>query len=94
MNVTWRQFLKFTSGAIGTSVVSDVCGSTATLGELQDNDQIKHLRCGQCGAEWHFNRLQCLYFGNMDHATQQILSMAGCYSQRVEACDMCGGYLR
>lgn len=28
-----------------------VCGAAATLGELQDNDQVKHLRCAQCGAD-------------------------------------------
>jgi len=55
MNVTRRQFLKVTSGAIGTSVVSEVCGSTATLGELQDNDQIKH-PCFTRGAPFRKNR--------------------------------------
>lgn len=71
-----------------------ICGSKATIGELQENDQVKHLRCGQCGADWHFNRLQCLHCGNMDHATQQNLYVDGCDSRRIEACDVCNGYLK
>jgi FdhE protein len=72
-----------------------VCGATATLGELQENDQAKHLRCGQCGADWLFRRLQCMYCGNEDHQTQQYLYVE---SQRekmqVEVCDKCHGYLK
>jgi Protein involved in formate dehydrogenase formation len=71
-----------------------ICGSRATLGELQDNDQVKHLRCGQCGADWHFNRLQCLHCGNVDHETQQSLYLDGSDSRRIEACDLCHGYLK
>ena len=29
-----------------------VCGAPAALGELQGNEQSKHLRCGLCGADW------------------------------------------
>lgn len=71
-----------------------ICGSRATIGELQENDQVKHLRCGQCGADWHFNRLQCLHCGNMNHATQQNLYVDGCDSRRIEVCDVCHGYLK
>lgn len=71
-----------------------VCGSAATLAELQDNDQVKHLRCGQCGSDWQVNRLQCLQCGNMDHTTQQTLSVDGDDSRRVEVCDSCHGYLK
>ncbi len=72
-----------------------VCGAPAMLGELQDNDQVKHLRCGQCGADWPFRRLECTYCGNEDHNTLGYL-----YSEnqrekmRVEVCDKCHGYLK
>lgn len=72
-----------------------VCGAAATLGELQENDQVKHLRCGQCGADWPFRRLQCMYCGNEDQKT------LGCLyeedqreKKRVEVCDRCKGYLK
>jgi len=71
-----------------------VCGSKAAFGELQDDDQVRHLRCGQCGADWHFNRLECLHCGNLDHRTQQTISEAGCDSRRIDACDACHGYLK
>jgi FdhE protein len=72
-----------------------VCGASATLAELQGNNQAKHLRCGQCGADWPFRRLQCMYCGNEDHNTIGCLYME---SQRekmhVEVCDKCHGYLK
>ena len=89
-----RELVPLTTGLQWDKGYCYICGSRATLGELQDNDQVKHLRCGQCGADWYFNRLQCLHCGNMDHATQQTLYMDGCDSRRIEACDMCGGYLK
>lgn len=71
-----------------------ICGSLATLGELQNNDQIKHLRCGQCGADWRFSRIQCMYCGNTGHDTQHHISVTGCNSMRIEACSLCHRYLK
>jgi Protein involved in formate dehydrogenase formation len=72
-----------------------VCGAAATLGELQENDQTKHLRCGSCGADWRFRRLQCLHCGNEDHRTQRYLyDERNREKMRVEVCDKCKGYLK
>jgi len=72
-----------------------ICGAAATLGELQDNDQIKHLRCGSCGADWQFRRLQCMYCGNEDHKTQRYMHAENCRERmHVEGCDVCKGYLK
>ena len=72
-----------------------ICGAEATLGELRENGQVMYLRCGQCGADWPFRRLRCIYCGNEDNGTLSCL-----YSEdqrekmRVEACDRCRGYLK
>jgi FdhE protein len=72
-----------------------VCGAAATLGELQENDQVKHLRCGSCGADWQFRRLQCMYCGNEDHKTQRYLHAESPRERmHVEVCDACKGYLK
>lgn len=72
-----------------------VCGAAATLGELQENDQVKHLRCGQCGADWTFRRLQCMYCGNEDQKTLGCLYQENRPEQRrVEVCERCKGYLK
>jgi FdhE protein len=72
-----------------------VCGAAATLGELQENDQVKHLRCGSCGADWQFRRLQCMYCGNEDHKTQHYLHAESHRERmRVKVCDACKGYLK
>lgn len=91
----WRQEIEpLTNVHLWRKGYCFVCGSSATFGELQDNTEVKHLRCGQCGADWHYNRLDCLHCGNPDHATQKKLTVDDCDSRRIEACDMCGGYLK
>jgi FdhE protein len=70
-----------------------VCGAVATLAELQENNQCKHLRCGQCGADWQFPRLQCLYCGNEEHKTQGYLyPETRSEVMRVEVCNKCHCY--
>ncbi|MBJ6802159.1 formate dehydrogenase accessory protein FdhE [Geomonas propionica] len=71
-----------------------VCGAGATLAELQDDDQVKHLRCAQCGADWHHPRLQCHHCGNEDRTTLRYLYVEGREHRRVEVCDACRGYLK
>jgi ribosomal protein L37E len=69
-----------------------VCGATASLGELQDNVQAKHLRCTQCGADWSFPVLQCTQCGNEEPTTRPHFYLEGQSDRRVEACDVCGSY--
>ncbi|HYA31747.1 MAG TPA: formate dehydrogenase accessory protein FdhE, partial [Thermodesulfovibrionales bacterium] len=72
-----------------------ICGAQAVLGELQGNNLIKHLRCGECGADWVVRRLQCTYCGNEDHKTLGYFSPKGqSGNARVEVCDKCKGYLK
>lgn len=72
-----------------------VCGARATPGELRDNNFAKHLRCGQCGTDWHFRRQQCAHCGNEDHRTLRFLYAEGhLETMRVEACNNCRGYLK
>jgi len=72
-----------------------VCGAPAALGELQGNDQSKHLRCGHCGADWPYSRIRCARCGNEDHATLGILYRdPGLAKARVEVCERCRGYLK
>ena len=90
-----RQLAPLAAGTAWNRGACFVCGSVAVLAELQDNDQVKHLRCGSCGADWRFRRLQCMHCGNEDHRTQQFLFTGDrCDSVRLETCDQCGGYLK
>jgi FdhE protein len=90
-----RQLSPLLEGAQWSRGNCPVCGSLPVLAELRDNHLSKHLRCGQCGADWPFRRLQCLYCGNEDHRTLGFL-----YEEprrdtlRVEVCDRCRGYLK
>ena len=72
-----------------------VCGAAATLGELQGNDQVRHLRCGLCGADWVSRRLLCMNCGNEDHRTLRYLYIESrAERMRVETCDICKTYLK
>lgn len=72
-----------------------VCGAAATLAQLQDNAEGKHLRCGMCGADWSFPRLRCMYCGNSRQDTLSYLYSEGQRDKvRIEVCDECGGYLK
>lgn len=89
------QLAPLVEGALWSKGFCYVCGAAALLGELQGNDQEKHLRCGSCGADWKFSRFQCMYCGNEDHDTQQqLFEETRREQQRVEACDVCKGYLK
>jgi len=76
-----------------------ICGATATMGELQKDTREKHLRCVQCGADWKFSRLQCMYCGNEDHPTLGFMYPENkpenkIEKMRVEVCNKCNGYLK
>ncbi len=72
-----------------------ICGAEALLGELQGSQAEKHLRCGQCGADWTCRRMRCVYCGNEDHRTfGHFYYEAGCSGKRVEVCDQCKHYLK
>jgi len=92
----WRQQLAtYAEGSSWRKGNCYVCGSVAALGELQENVQAMHLRCGQCGADWQFPRLQCVYCGSQDHKMLRYL-----YAETqpkkiwVQVCDQCHGYLK
>lgn len=90
-----RQLSPLTSGISWHKDSCFVCGTPATLAELQGNDQEKHLRCGACGADWQVRRMQCAACGNEDHRTQHYLYAEGQRdTMRVEVCDACNGYLK
>jgi len=72
-----------------------VCGATAALAELRGNNQSRHLRCGQCGADWPVRRLQCIYCGNDDHRSLGFLYAENHNDPaRLEVCDSCSGYIK
>ena len=90
-----RQLTPLSEGAHWQRGECFVCGATPIFGELRDNNLMKHLRCGRCGADWQFRRLQCLYCGNEDHRTLSILYNEDPHEKnRVEACEKCKGYLK
>lgn len=93
---SWRRQLSpLIEGAHWSKGHCPICGSMPVLGELQGNHLSKHLRCGQCGADWPVRRLQCHYCGNEDHLTLGFLyEESRRDTMRLEVCDRCRGYLK
>jgi FdhE protein len=95
MRLICRQLTPLVDGIPWDRGYCFICGSGAALGELQDHQLQKHLRCGQCGADWAFPRLSCSHCGNDDHHTLGLLYPDPWDGHaRIEICDRCGGYLK
>jgi hypothetical protein len=71
-----------------------VCGAAAALAELRGNNQFRHLRCSQCGADWPVQHLQCVYCGNDDHRSLSFIYAESPVPARAEVCDACNRYIK
>ena len=72
LNAWRRQLAPLAEGLQWDKGYCFICGADATLGELRENGQALYLRCGQCGADWQFRRLKCIWCGNEDHRIAQL----------------------
>jgi len=90
-----RQLTPLAEGIPWNKGACFICGDAAALAELQGNNQAMHLRCGRCGADWMFRRLQCIYCGNEDPETLRYWD-SGSRGEimRAEACEKCKGYIK
>ncbi len=71
------------------------CGSLPLLSEIQGKEGERRLRCGSCGADWAYPRLQCAFCGNHDHKTLGHMTVTGEDEKyRLQTCDQCHGYLK
>ena len=72
-----------------------VCGALATLAEARGLERALRLRCGRCGADWPAEVVRCVFCGTADHERLEALvaDKAG-DTRRVDACTICGGYLK
>jgi formate dehydrogenase accessory protein FdhE len=90
-----RQLAPLGEGTFWEKGYCFICGADATLGELRGNGQVLYLRCSQCGADWQFRRLRCIWCGNEDHGTlSSLYSKDQREKMHVEVCDRCHCYLK
>jgi formate dehydrogenase accessory protein FdhE len=72
-----------------------ICGGPALLAELRGPARARFLRCGQCGADWPFGRLQCAHCENMDTRKLGLLHPEGKTERwSVQTCAACHAYLK
>ena len=71
-----------------------VCGQRAVIARLRAGDGHRFLFCGHCFTEWEYRHLVCLYCGNDDHHTINIISIEGDSFNLIYACEKCRGYIK
>ncbi len=72
-----------------------VCGSPPLIAEIQGKEGERRLRCGSCGASWHYPRVKCAFCGSNDHKSLGYLSVEGEEEKyRLQTCDICRGYIK
>ncbi len=70
-----------------------LCGAAPAYGELQGNEQARHLRCGQCGADWFYERMRCVYCGR-GRALNFLYVDAQRDRMHAQTCENCKGYFK
>jgi hypothetical protein len=71
------------------------CGSPPLLAEIQGKEGERRLRCGVCGADWHYARLKCAFCANQNHKTLGYITVEGEEEKyHLQTCDQCRGYLK
>ncbi len=82
----------------GKPLACPVCGGEATMAYVGPNPfssgNGRMLWCGQCGAEWEFERVRCARCGTQNPAHLHYVSIEGDESHRLHVCDECGGHIR
>lgn len=82
----------------GKPMACPVCGGEATMAYVGPNPfssgNGRMLWCGQCGAEWEFERVRCARCGTQNPAHLHYVSVEGDESHRLHVCDECGGHIR
>jgi FdhE protein len=72
-----------------------ICGSPPALAEIQGKEGGRHLRCGMCGANWSYPRLQCAFCHNQDYKSLGYFSVEGEEGKySVQICEVCRNYIK
>ncbi|MBI3242492.1 MAG: formate dehydrogenase accessory protein FdhE [Chloroflexi bacterium] len=72
-----------------------LCGSPPLLTEIQGKEGERRLRCGVCGASWHYPRLQCVLCNNQNYKQLGYITVEGEEEKySLQTCDACRGYLK
>jgi FdhE protein len=91
----WREGLAATDIALWKKGNCPFCGNWPALAELQGSQRSRHLRCGLCGADWPYNRLQCAYCGTTEIKPLGLIQVGEKpLSLSIQTCETCHGYVK
>jgi FdhE protein len=87
--------LPVSGGSAWTRGYCPLCASWPIFAETRDGGQGRYLRCGLCGSDWSFARLDCPFCGESDHRRLRAIHVEGeAAYRRVDVCDACKGYVK
>lgn len=90
--------LSYLQGSEGFPSRCPVCGCEATLAYVGPNESSQGngrlLWCGQCGADWPYERVRCTHCGTKNQGHLHYLSQEGDPLHRLHVCEECGGTIR
>ncbi len=91
----WREGLAAIDIGLWNKGNCPFCGNWPVLAELQGSQRARHLRCGLCGADWPYNRLQCVYCGTTDIKSLGLMQVGEePLRLSIQTCDACHGYTK
>ncbi len=91
----WREGLAVTDISKWKKGKCPFCGNWPALAELQGTQRARHLRCGLCGADWLYNRLQCVYCGTTDIKSLGLIQVGEePLSLSIQTCEACHGFVK
>jgi len=71
------------------------CGDSPVFAELQGLQRACRLRCGRCGADWPFSRMQCAFCETRDYRVLGLIRFDERPENRwIQTCAACKSYLK
>jgi FdhE protein len=91
----WREGLSAIDIGLWNKGNCPFCGNWPVLAELQGSQRARHLRCGLCGADWPYNRLQCVYCGTTEIKSLGLMQVGEePLRLSIQTCAACHGYVK
>lgn len=82
-------------GATGwTEGYCPICGEEPKIGEIKDDDEIRHLFCYHCGFKWSFDPVKCPFCGNQEYQSLAYFTIESEERYRVDVCNSCNRYIK
>ena len=71
-----------------------ICGSSPSLGFIDEDGGRRYLWCHLCDTKWHFQRIQCVNCKSIDQEKLNTINIENDTIFRIQTCEECKGYIK